>query len=118
MTATDLVWIPAQTTILGSDTHYPEEAPAREVSTAGFWIQRHQVTNADYAEFVHATGYVTVAERPVNPDDFPARHRRIWCLVRWCSSAPPARWTCATSASGGHGRLARAGIIPVDQGRH
>ncbi|CDO32407.1 formylglycine-generating enzyme family protein [Mycolicibacterium porcinum] len=71
MTATDLVWIPAQTTILGSDTHYPEEAPAREVSTAGFWIQRHQVTNADYAEFVHATGYVTVAERPVNPDDFP-----------------------------------------------
>lgn len=71
MTATDLVWIPAQTTILGSDAHYPEEAPAREVSTAGFWIQRHQVTNADYTEFVGATGYVTVAERPVNPDDFP-----------------------------------------------
>ncbi|ORV22745.1 sulfatase-modifying factor 1 [Mycolicibacterium conceptionense] len=68
---TDLVWIPAQTTTLGSDAHYPEEAPAREVATAGFWIQRHQVTNAQYAEFVDATGYVTVAERPVDPQDFP-----------------------------------------------
>ncbi|KHO18559.1 SUMF1/EgtB/PvdO family nonheme iron enzyme [Mycolicibacterium setense] len=71
MTSADLVWIPPQTATLGSDTHYPEEAPAREVATAGFWIQRHQVTNADYAQFVDATGYVTVAERPVDPDDFP-----------------------------------------------
>src|SRR5690349_5148688 len=71
MTSADLVWIPAQTTILGSDAHYPEEAPAHEVSTAGFWIQRHQVTNSEFAQFVSATGYITVAERPVNPDDFP-----------------------------------------------
>ncbi|MHC9292220.1 formylglycine-generating enzyme family protein [Mycobacterium sp. LTG2003] len=71
MTADDLVWIPPQAAILGSDGHYPEEAPAREVVTDGFWIQRHQVTNADYAEFVAATGYVTVAERPVDPADFP-----------------------------------------------
>jgi formylglycine-generating enzyme required for sulfatase activity len=68
---TDLVWIPAQTTVLGSDAHYPEEGPAREVAVAGFWAQRHQVTNADYAEFVTATGYVTVAERPVDPESFP-----------------------------------------------
>lgn len=67
---TDLVWIPAQTTTLGSDAHYPEEAPARAVATEGFWIQRHQVTNAEYAEFVDTTGYVTVAERPVDPQDF------------------------------------------------
>lgn len=71
MTADDLVWIPAQTSVLGSDAHYPEEAPAREVAVDGFWIQRHQVTNADYAEFVAATSYVTVAERPVDPADFP-----------------------------------------------
>ncbi len=94
------------------DTHYPEEAPAREVATAGFWIQRHQVTNAEFGEFVDATGYVTVAERPVNPDDFPAPHRRTWFPARWCSSAPPARWTCGTSTSGGRGRRARAGITP------
>lgn len=66
-----LVWIPGQTTVLGSDEHYPEEAPAREVTVDGFWIQPHQVTNADFAAFVAATGYVTIAERPLNPADYP-----------------------------------------------
>ncbi len=67
----DMAWIPAQTTTLGSDAHFPEEAPAHEAGVDGFWMQRHQVTNADFAAFVEATGYVTVAERPLNPDDFP-----------------------------------------------
>ncbi|QIV83323.1 formylglycine-generating enzyme family protein [Mycolicibacterium frederiksbergense] len=67
----DLVWIEPQTTTLGSDTHYPEEAPAREVTVDGFWIQRHQVTNNQFAAFVDATGYRTVAERPVDPADYP-----------------------------------------------
>ncbi|NKE30217.1 SUMF1/EgtB/PvdO family nonheme iron enzyme, partial [Mycobacterium tuberculosis] len=71
MTSDDLVWIPAQVTTLCSDAHYPEEAPAREVSTAGFWIQPHKVTNAAYTGFVSATGYVPGAERPVNPEEFP-----------------------------------------------
>ncbi|MDY6999039.1 MAG: formylglycine-generating enzyme family protein [Actinomycetota bacterium] len=71
MTDADLVWIPAQTAVLGSEEHYPEEAPAREVTVDGFWIQRHQVTNARFAEFVSATGYVTVAERPLDPADYP-----------------------------------------------
>jgi formylglycine-generating enzyme required for sulfatase activity len=56
---------------MGSDRHYPEEAPARSVSVDGFWIDRHQVTNAQFAAFVEATGYVTVAERPLDPADFP-----------------------------------------------
>ncbi|OBI84685.1 formylglycine-generating enzyme family protein [Mycobacterium sp. E740] len=68
---TDLVWIPPQTTVIGSDGHYPEEAPAREVSVEGFWIARHQVTNVQFAEFIAATSYVTVAERPVDPAMFP-----------------------------------------------
>ncbi|MDZ7884952.1 MAG: formylglycine-generating enzyme family protein [Mycobacterium sp.] len=67
----DLVWIEPQTTTLGSDTHYPEEAPAREVTVDGFSIQRHQVTNSQFAAFVDATGYRTVAERPVDPADYP-----------------------------------------------
>ncbi|MDZ7886506.1 MAG: formylglycine-generating enzyme family protein [Mycobacterium sp.] len=67
----DLVWIEPQTTTLGSDMHYPEEAPAREVTVDGFWIQRHQVTNSQFAAFVDATGYRTVAERPVDPADYP-----------------------------------------------
>ncbi|WP_319454449.1 MULTISPECIES: formylglycine-generating enzyme family protein [unclassified Mycobacterium] len=71
----DLVWIPAQTALLGSDAHYPEEAPTREVAVDGFWMQRHQVTNAQFAGFVDATKYVTVAERPLNPDDYPGAPR-------------------------------------------
>ncbi|WP_019970979.1 formylglycine-generating enzyme family protein [Mycobacterium sp. 141] len=73
MTESDagLVWIPAQTTMLGSDRHYAEEGPARPVSTDGFWIQSHQVTNSQFAQFVSATGYLTLAERPVSAADFP-----------------------------------------------
>ena len=71
MTDPELVWIPGQTAVLGSDRHYPEEAPARPVTVDGFWIQARPVTNADFAEFVSATGYLTVAERPLNPDDYP-----------------------------------------------
>src|SRR5262249_23183093 len=55
----------------GSDHHYPEEAPAHNVKVAGFWMSRHAVTNADFARFVDDTGYVTLAERPANPDDYP-----------------------------------------------
>ncbi|MET0452149.1 MAG: formylglycine-generating enzyme family protein [Mycobacterium sp.] len=66
-----MVWIPPQMTTVGSDAHYPEEGPTRTVDVAGFWMQKHQVTNADFAAFVEATGYVTVAERPPDPADYP-----------------------------------------------
>src|SRR4051812_4864351 len=66
-----LAWIPPQTATLGSESHYAEEAPVRVVTVDGFWMQTHQVTNADYAAFVDATGYVTVAERPLDPADYP-----------------------------------------------
>ena len=56
---------------MGSDRHYPEEAPVRTVSVGEFWIDRFQVTNRRFAEFVEQTGYVTVAERPLDPADFP-----------------------------------------------
>ncbi|MGU3497514.1 formylglycine-generating enzyme family protein [Mycobacterium sp. C31M] len=63
--------MPRQTARLGSDTHYPEEAPAHDVMVDGFWIQRHQVTNAQFTEFISATGYVTVAERPLDAAQYP-----------------------------------------------
>lgn len=47
---TDLVWIPAQTAVLGSDCHYPEEAPVRQVDVEGFWMMAHQVTNDQFTE--------------------------------------------------------------------
>src|SRR5882757_2493726 len=67
----DLRWIPAQTCILGSNAHYAEEAPAHRVVLDGFGMQTHQVTNTQFAEFITATGYLTVAERPLDPADFP-----------------------------------------------
>jgi formylglycine-generating enzyme len=56
---------------MGSDEHYSEEAPVHRVRVDAFSIDRYEVTNARFAEFVDATGYVTVAERPLDPADFP-----------------------------------------------
>jgi formylglycine-generating enzyme required for sulfatase activity len=71
MTPADTAWIPPGTFRMGSDAHYAEETPARTVAVEGFWIDRHQVTTDRFAEFVRDTGYVTVAERPLDPADFP-----------------------------------------------
>jgi len=69
------VWIPGGEFMMGSDRHYGEEAPARRVSVTGFSIDRYPVTNDGFARFVAATGYVTVAERPLDPADFPGAPR-------------------------------------------
>jgi formylglycine-generating enzyme required for sulfatase activity len=66
-----MVWIPGATFRMGSDRHYPEEAPVHRVSVDGFWIDPVPVTNRRFAAFAAETGYVTVAERPLDPADFP-----------------------------------------------
>lgn len=63
--------IPRGSFRMGSDRHYPEEGPARAVAMRSFWMDRRPVTVADFARFVAATGYVTVAERAPNPDLYP-----------------------------------------------
>src|SRR3954447_26525208 len=67
----EMVSIPGGMFRMGSDDHYPEEAPAHNVTVDGFWIDRYAVTNAQYKRFADATGYVTFAERPANADDYP-----------------------------------------------
>lgn len=67
----DLVWVPGQTYVMGSDRHYAEESPAHPVAVDGFWMASRQVTNEEFATFVAQTGYRTVAERPLDPADFP-----------------------------------------------
>jgi formylglycine-generating enzyme required for sulfatase activity len=67
----DMAWIPGGTFKMGSDHHYPEEAPAHSVSVRGFWMDRHAVTNEQFRRFVDATGHVTLAERPPDPADYP-----------------------------------------------
>ena len=71
MTSTTLARLPGATFLMGSDAHYPEEAPAHRARVDGFGIDRFEVTNADYGAFIDATGYVTVAERPLAPEDYP-----------------------------------------------
>jgi formylglycine-generating enzyme required for sulfatase activity len=56
---------------MGSDVHYPEERPAHDVIVDDFWMDRYAVTNTDFAEFVEATGYISFAERPLDPALYP-----------------------------------------------
>jgi formylglycine-generating enzyme required for sulfatase activity len=63
--------VPGGTFTMGSNDHYPEEAPTHRVRVDAFWIDRYAVTNREFAHFVDATGYVTLAERPANPADYP-----------------------------------------------
>ncbi|QAY74828.1 formylglycine-generating enzyme family protein [Agromyces protaetiae] len=56
---------------MGSDAHYPEEAPAHSVRVGAFRISPTQVTNREFARFVRETGYRTVAERPLDASQFP-----------------------------------------------
>jgi formylglycine-generating enzyme len=67
----DMVWIAGGRFRMGSDDFYPEERPVHEVVVDGFWIDRYPVTNAQFGRFVTATGYVTLAERPPDPADYP-----------------------------------------------
>lgn len=66
-----MVWIPGGRFLMGSDEHYPEEAPAHWAEVEGFWMDRAPVTNAQFLKFVKATGYITQAERPADPADYP-----------------------------------------------
>jgi sulfatase modifying factor 1 len=66
-----LVRVPGGTFRMGEESRYPEEAPAHTVAVDAFRIRRTTVTNAEFAAFVDDTGYVTVAERPLDPRDYP-----------------------------------------------
>lgn len=91
-----MVWIPAGVFQMGESDFYPEERPAREVAVAGFWIDRHPVTNEQFARFVAAGRYVTRAEQPdvlgsmvFQEPTQPAGHREGDTPWRW---TPGADW--------------------------
>ena len=65
-----MVWVPAGRFDFG-DTVYPEEGPLRSIAVEGFWMDRTEVTNDQFAEFVKATGHVTVAEKALDPRQHP-----------------------------------------------
>jgi formylglycine-generating enzyme len=68
---TELVELSGGSFRMGSTSFYPEEAPIHTVTVASFAVERHPVTNAQFAEFVSATGYVTVAEQSIDPALYP-----------------------------------------------
>lgn len=68
---TELIDLPGGDFLMGSDTFYAEESPVREVTVRPFSIERYPVTNAQFAEFIDHTGYVTVAENALDATAFP-----------------------------------------------
>ena len=65
-----MVWIPGGRFWMGTN-HMADAQPLHEVEVTGFWMDRTDVTNEEFARFVKATGYVTIAERPLDPKEFP-----------------------------------------------
>ena len=98
----DMVWIPGGTFRMGSDNHYPEEAPVHRVTVDGFWIDRTPVTNRQFN---------AIRDRDRSQDRSPrfhlirritpARCRTCSTRARWCSSRRTRPTICATGASGG-----------------
>ena len=70
-----MIWIQGGTFRMGSDKHYPEEAPAHRVTVDGFWIDLHPVTNRQFREFVRATKHA-------EPVDTSTSHLGFRCIRR------------------------------------
>ncbi len=88
-----MAFIPGGTYRIGAAAQLPEEQPGRRLRISPFCLDRTEVSNDRFAAFVAATGYVTVAERPLSAEQFPelkASERApaaIWQGVantRWC----------------------------------
>jgi formylglycine-generating enzyme required for sulfatase activity len=69
--AAEMIELPGGRFMMGSDRHYREEKPQRQVEVSPFAIDRYMVTNARFGKFVEATGYVTLAERDPKAEDYP-----------------------------------------------
>jgi sulfatase modifying factor 1 len=105
----DMALVPGGTFRMGSEDFYPEERPVHRVEVDAFWIDRHPVTVAEFRRFVKATGYVTLAERPPDPADYPGADPALLVpgalvfhmtrgpvdlrdVANWWSWLPGARW--------------------------
>jgi formylglycine-generating enzyme len=66
-----MAWIEPARFAMGSEDFYPEERPVHDVDVGGFWIDERPVTVREFRRFVKDTGYVTVAERPLDPEQYP-----------------------------------------------
>jgi formylglycine-generating enzyme len=68
---TELIALPGGSFPMGAEGFYPEEAPVHTATVSALAVERHPVTNVQFAGFVADTGYVTVAEQPLDPALYP-----------------------------------------------
>jgi formylglycine-generating enzyme len=104
-----IVFIRGGTFVMGSDRQQPEERFTHVVRVDGFWIDRHEVTNAQFREFVTATGYLTLAERGLDPATHPGMAKELLApgsvvfipptnvasggrITQWWQYVPGANW--------------------------
>lgn len=116
-----MVWIPGGTFWMGSNHFYLEEQPVHQVTVNGFWIDPTPVTNEQFARFVTATGYVTLAERPRRRDDYPGATAELLEPGGWVFMQPssPIQPDCYTTwwdyVAGAYWRLPRFPGSSVDE---
>ena len=96
-----MVWIPGGVFTMGSENFYPEERPVRRVELDGFGIDQHPVTVAEFRRFVKATGYDTVAERPLDPAQYPDADPELLQPGSLVFYPTRGRSACTTCPSGG-----------------
>ena len=105
-----MIWIPGGTFWMGcDDCDMPDTQPVHLVSVDGFWMDITPVTNSQFAQFVKATGYLTIAERKPDPKDYPgvdpsklvagsavftppAKDVPLDDLTQWWGYVPGASW--------------------------
>ena len=108
-----MVQVPPGRFTMGSDRHYAEEMEPHEVTLDGFWIDRHDVTNAQFARFVAATGYRSRAERgradDTDPGLPPAMRVPGSAVFVFGAAGQPSRWRFVPGANWRH---------PEGPGRH
>jgi Sulfatase-modifying factor enzyme 1 len=112
-----MVYVRGGTFRIGSDRHYPEEAPVHHVAVDGFWIDRTPVTNAQFRRFVAETGHVTLAEKRPDPRDYPGALPHMLKAGSLVFSPRTIRSTCAIRQTGGGSRSAPTGAGRTDPSR-
>src|SRR5262245_34564539 len=117
-------WIPGGTFTMGSDRHYREETPRHIETVAGFWMDRWPVTNAVFRQFVEQTGYVTQAEIPPDPAQYPGADPNMLVAASVVFVKPARRvdlrnhfnwWAYVPGADGRHPRGPGSSIAGLDE---